>query len=84
VSIDVRVTTHAGVHEHEAVDMMDHVTQDRLDTTDSGASLLGWADEIAEVDASDKRIAHVPSLHQWPIPLRHPTPALSNADSVSH
>jgi hypothetical protein len=58
------MTAHAGVHEYQAVGMLNQVSQDGLDATGAGTRLLGWADEVAEIYASDGRIAHVPSLHR--------------------
>jgi hypothetical protein len=64
VSIDIGVVAHAGIDEHEAVGMVHHVAQDRLDTTGSGAGLLGWTNEVAKVNTSDSRIMHISSLHR--------------------
>jgi hypothetical protein len=58
VRINVRVAAHPGVHEHEAVGMLDEVAQARLDSRATGRRLLGRAHKRAEVDASDPRTPH--------------------------
>jgi hypothetical protein len=62
VSIDLGVRAHAGVEQHDAVRVLDEVSEAWLDTGDTAVGLVARADEVAEVDASYGGVVHTVTL----------------------